>query len=150
MVGMKAEEQVIKLTAAMIVIFEFIEALEDRYSDGKEHFDAAMRHLGDAVNGIVVDEMKVTGEIIPRPLFLHDISYDPETLYSDLGRLEDFLKELSLEVSEPHNFPVWMGLQSFSEGVTAFLLADRALSTPTRSALNPWSIINDDRGIPGA
>jgi hypothetical protein len=42
-VSMNSDEQVLRFSAAMLVLFEFTEVLEDRYSDSKAYFEEAMR-----------------------------------------------------------------------------------------------------------
>lgn len=127
----------------MLVIFEFTEVLEDRYKSSKFHFEVALQHLGDAVNGIVVDEMKTTGRLIPRPLFVRDSSYDEDTFYRDLGRVEAFIVSMVNQVPDRHQYSVRRAAEALDEGVHAFLLADRAKLAPTTAtAMNPWSVIN--------
>jgi hypothetical protein len=142
---MNTDEQVLKLSAAMLVLFEFTEVLEDRYKSSRFQFEVAMQHLGDAVNGIVVDEMKDTGRLIPRPLFVRDASYQEETFYSDLGTLEAFVTGLIGEMPDQYQYSVRRASEALSEGTRAFLLADRVNLAPTTTAMNPWSVINGDQ-----
>lgn len=142
---MNTDEQVLKLSAVMLVLFEFTEVLDDRYKASTPHFQEAMRHLGDAVNGIVVEEMKETGRLIPRPLFTKDASYDEDSFYSDLGVIESFVQSLIEEVPTRYQYSVRRAAEALSEGIRAFLLADRVNLAPTTTAMNPWSVINGDQ-----
>lgn len=139
---MNSDEQVLRLSAAMLVLFEFTEVLEDRYSDSKTYFEEAMRHVGDVVNGIVVDEMKDTGRLISRPLFTRDTAYQEETFYSDLGDLEAFIESMVQEVPDEYQYGVRRAKEALSEGISAFFLADRVKLAPSTTAMNPWSVIN--------
>lgn len=143
---MNTDEQVLKLSAVMLVLFEFTEVLDDRYKAGRPHFEEAIRHLGDAVNGIVVEEMKDSGRLIPRPLFVKDASYDEDRFYSDLGALESFVQSLVDEMPSRYQYSVRRASEALSEGIRAFLLADRMKLAPTTTAMNPWSVINGDHG----
>ena len=142
---MNSDEQVLKLSAVMLVLFEFAEVLEDRYKNSRSHFEVAMQHLGDAVNGIVVEEMKSTGRLIPRPLFVRDASYEEDSFYEDLGAVESFVRGLVDEVPDGYQYSVRRAAEALAEGSRAFMLADRANLAPTTTAMNPWSVINGDR-----
>ena len=144
---MDTDEQVLKLSAAMLVLFEFTEVLEDRYKSEESWLTVAMQHLGDAVNGIVVDEMKATGRLIPRPLFLRDSSYQEETFYSDLGALEGFVESMAFEVPVQYQYSLRRAHEALLEGTRGFLLADRVKLAPTTTAVNPWSVINGDHRV---
>lgn len=140
---METDEQVVGLSAVMLILFEFTEVLEDRHAASRPYFEEAYMNIGDLINGIVVDEMKSTGRLIPRPLFVKDVSYEEETFYSDLGTLQAYLETLVLQVPEQYQQSIYQACKALEAGTQAFLLADRARLAPTTTAVTPWSVIAD-------
>lgn len=139
---MNREELVLQLTAAMLVIFEYIEVVEDRIPSAAHHFSEGMQHLGTLVEILVVEEMKETGRLIPKPRLERDTAYHEETFYEDLGRLEKFLRHASESYQEANGYWLMRAHEAVNEGVFAVLVAERQRLAPDMEMTDPWSVLN--------
>lgn len=139
---MNREELVLQLTAAMLVIFEYIEVVEDLTPSAARHFSEGMQHLGTLVEILVVEEMKETGRLIPKPRLERDVAYHENTFYEDLGRLESFLRRLSDGFNDANGYYLGRAHEAVSEGVFALLLAERQRLAPDMEMTDPWSVLD--------
>lgn len=139
---MSSDELVLRLSAAMVIIFEFIEVIDDRVPAASAHFTEALTHLGNAVDAVCVEEMKETGRIIPRPILEREVAFNEDTFYVDLSRLEKTLKEIADEWNDPNSYWVGRSAESLAEGVYAVLVTERRLLAQDMVKMNPWSALN--------
>lgn len=140
---MDTSEQVLKLSAAMVILFEFGEAAEERYKGSRQLLMNAMEFLGESVNTIVLLEMRESGDLLGRPLLETDVSYRSETFHDDLAELEEFLSDMAGQVAREAAYGVRKAAEIVDEAAEAFLLLDRANREPANEIpVAPWSVIS--------
>lgn len=139
---MSRDELVLKLSAAMLITFEFIEVIEDVAPLAAHYFNESMHHLGNLIEIIAVEEMKETGRVIGRPVIEREVAFNEDTFYEDLNRLEKALKKIEDSFEDPNSYWVRRAREALNEGVQSVLVSERQRLAQDMERVNPWSVLD--------